>query len=368
MKTTRYLFLMAVLAVALTACDNNVFKVEGNVEGAADTTKLIVEYAMNDQWVVADTAVTTGNGDFKFAITAPEFPNVYRLRHGQDVIYFPIDSVECLTINTKLKAFGTDYTMEGSKQAETMAKIDKEAIEFATGKRDAAGYEAWKDDIARNVIVKDQESLKSILSYYLITKYVGNKPLFDPTVPKDLKVIGAVANNYKQFLPNDPRTLLLERIFIEAQREARRANNEGVTMAATEVGLFDINLQDKNGQYRSLREVASHGNVVILNFTLLTADFSPMFNKLLNDIYSKHRAQGLEIFQVCFDDNEADWVRAASNLPWIVVRDPNSEASVSLRDYNVNGVPTVFIVGRNGELVERVDNLDDLESRVARQL
>ena len=177
-----------------------------------------------------------------------------------------------------------------------------------------------------------------------------------------------MANNYKQFLPNDPRTLLLERIFIEAQREARRANNEGVTMAATEVGLFEINLHDKNGQYRSLHEVASHGNVVILNFTLLTADFSPMFNKLLNDIYSKHRAQGLEIFQVCFDDNEADWVRAASNLPWVVVRDPNSEASVSLRDYNVNGVPTVFIVGRNGELVERVDNLDDLESRVARQL
>lgn len=359
---------MAVLATALTACDNNAFKVEGNVEGGADTTTLVVEYAMNDQWVVADTTVTTGNGDFKFAITAPEFPNVYRLRHGQDVIYFPIDSVESLTINTKVKAFGTDYTVTGSPQAETMAKIDKEAIEFATGKRDAAGYEEWKDDIARNVIVKDQKSLKSILAYYLITKYVGDKPLFSPTVPKDLKVIGAVANNYKHFLPNDPRTLLLERIFIEAQREARRANNEGVTMEASEVALIDINLQDKAGQYQSLREVASHGNVVVLNFSLLTADFSPMFNKLLNDTYSKHHAQGVEIYQVCFDDNEADWLRAAANLPWIVVRDPRTTSSLTLRDYNVGGVPTVFIVGRNGELVERVDNFDDLEAAVVRHL
>ncbi len=368
MKMKKYLFLMAVLATTLTACDNNVFKVEGNVEGAADTTTLVVEYAINNQWVVADTTTTTGNGDFKFAIPAPEFPNVYRLRHGQDVIYFPIDSVESLTINTKLKAFGSDFTVKGTPQAETMARIDKEAIEFATGKRDAAGYEAWKNDIARNVIVKDQESLKSILAFYLITKRVGDKTLFDPTNPQDLKVIGAVANNYKTFLPNDPRTMLLEQTFLEAQREARRASNQGVTIEASEVALIDINLQDKNGNYRSLREVASRGNVVILCFSLLNADFSPMFNKLLNDTYSKHHAQGLEIYQVCFDDNEADWLRAAANLPWIVVRDPNTTASITLRDYNVDGVPTVYIVGRNGELVQRVDDLDHIESAVARQL
>lgn len=368
MKTKKYLILMAVLAATLTACDNNVFKLEGNVEGGADTTTLIVEYAMNDLWVAADTAVTTGNGDFEFAIPAPVNPNVYRLRHGQDVIYFPIDSVESLTIRTKLKAFGSDYTVTGTPQAETMARIDKEAIDFATGKRDAAGFDAWKADIAKNVIAKDQESLKSILAFYLIIKRVGDKPLFDPTNQQDLKVIGAVANNYKTFLPNDPRTMLLEQTFLEAQREARRASNRGRTIEAAEVALIEINLQDKSGTYRSLREVASRGNVVVLTFSLLNADFSPMFNKLLNDTYSKHHAQGLDIYQVCFDDNEADWLRAAANLPWIVVRDPNTTASTALRDYNVGGVPTVFIVGRNGELVERVDDVAQLESAVARQL
>lgn len=366
MKMKQNILLLALAVMMLTACDNNVFKVKGNIEGGADTTRLIVEFAQNDQWIAVDTVTTTGDGAYELAVAAPEYPNVYRLRHGNDVIYFPIDSVETLTINTKLKNFGYDFTIAGTPQAETMGKIDKEAIDFATGKRSAAEYVKWKQDIAANVIVKDEESMKSILAFYLINKWVGDKPLFDPTVPADLKVIGAVANNYKTFLPNDPRTRLLEHIFLEAQRAARRTSSEGVSMEAREVALFDINLQDKNGNYRSLQQVASQGKVVVLAFSVLNADFSPVFNKVLNDVYTKHRA-GVEIFQVCLDDNQADWLRAAGSLPWIVVRDPQTTASPALRSYNVGGVPTVFII-RNGEVVARVADASQLEADVARYL
>lgn len=358
------IFLAVAFIALLCSCNSNKFKVSGSVEGAGDTTTLYLETSVNGNWLFVDSVVTSG-GNFSFSEEAPQYPNIYRLGYRNENIYFPIDSIDNIEINTTLAGFANDYTMRGSDNAVEMMKIDKQAAKFAkAGDTSSDAYLKWKDQLSHD-LVKDPAG---IVSFYLINKYIGNKPLYDPLDNKDFKIIGAVANAFANFRQNDPRTSYMVDTFKQGLIRRRMESNQRDTIVATEALLIDIKLQDKKGKMQSLQEVASQGNVVVLNFTMQNQQFSPALNRLLNDVYNKYKSRGLEIFQVSLDDNEAQWMQAVANLPWITVRDPNGEYSVNAGAYNVTTIPLAFIIGRNGEIVERVSKIEQLDAIVAKYL
>ena len=116
--------LMIIAIVALTACNGNKFHVDGTIEGATDSTVVVLEQSSNGEWYTIDTLKVDKNGKFSVSAPAPEVPNIYQLRYGNQAICFPVDSLDHLTINTKLQGFATDYTVAGSEHAEQVMKID----------------------------------------------------------------------------------------------------------------------------------------------------------------------------------------------------------------------------------------------------
>ena len=355
---------LAVLVALMCSCNSNKFKVSGTVEGAGDTTTLFLETSVNGNWLFVDSVVTS-DGKFAFSEDAPEYPNIYRLGYRDKSIYFPIDSIDNIEIKTSIKKFDEDYTLAGSDNAVKMMNIDRQAAAFAKkGDTSSDAFNKWKDELSRN-LVKDPAG---IVSFYLINKFIGDKPLFDPLDKKDFKIIGAVTNAFANFRPNDPRTGYMVDNFKQGLSQRRSENAPRDTLVATEASLIDIKLQDKKGKMQSLQEVASHGNVVVLNFTMQSQSFSPSLNRLLNEMYTKYKSRGFEIFQVSLDDNEAQWMQAVASLPWIVMRDPNGEYSTFAGAYNITSIPAVFIIGRNGEIVERVANIEQLETSLTKYM
>ena len=355
---------LAVLVALMCSCNSNKFKVSGTVEGAGDTTTLILETSVNGNWLFVDSVVTS-DGKFAFSEDAPEYPNIYRLGYRDKSIYFPIDSIDNIEIKTSIKKFDEDYTLAGSDNAVKMMNIDRQAAAFAKkGDTSSDAFNKWKDELSRN-LVKDPAG---IVSFYLINKFIGDKPLFDPLDKKYFKIIGAVTNAFANFRPNDPRTGYMVDNFKLGLSQRRSENAPRDTLVATEASLIDIKLQDKKGKMQSLQEVASHGNVVVLNFTMQSQSFSPSLNRLLNEMYTKYKSRGFEIFQVSLDDNEAQWMQAVASLPWIVMRDPNGEYSTYAGAYNITSIPAVFIIGRNGEIVERVTNIEQLETSLTKYM
>lgn len=355
---------LAVLVALMCSCNSNKFKVSGTVEGAGDTTTLFLETSVNGNWLFVDSVVTS-DGKFAFSEDAPEYPNIYRLGYRDKSIYFPIDSIDNIEIKTSIKKFDEDYTLAGSDNAVKMMNIDRQASAFAKkGDTSSDAFNKWKDELSRN-LVKDPAG---IVSFYLINKFIGDKPLFDPLDKKDFKIIGAVTNAFANFRPNDPRTGYMVDNFKLRLSQRRSENAPRDTLVATEASLIDIKLQDKKGKMQSLQEVASHGNVVVLNFTMQSQSFSPSLNRLLNEMYTKYKSRGFEIFQVSLDDNEAQWMQAVASLPWIVMRDPNGEYSTYAGAYNITSIPAVFIIGRNGEIVERVANIEQLETSLTKYM
>lgn len=358
----RIFLILAVLA-CLTACDGNKFHVDGTIEGASDSVTMVLEQSSNGEWFIVDSVKVAKNGSFSVSAPAPEVPCIYQLRMGDQAICFPIDSLEHLTINSKMPNFASDYTVAGSEHAEQLMAIDKQAMKFASGTADPAELERWKLELSKQIVADPS----GIVAYYTINKYIGNRPLFDPMNDNDLRIIGAVANAFNSFRPNDPRTDYLVNVLLNGQRRRRMVNAPVDTVYADVASLIDIKLQDYDGKDYSLSQVAAQNKVVLLDFTAYTTEISPQLNKLLNDIYQAYHNRGLAIYQVSLDQDNVAWRRAAKNLPWITVLDPNGVDSQTVGAYNVTGIPTTFII-KGGEIVERVEDATRLKSAVSKYL
>lgn len=353
--------MLAAMAI-LTACDGNKFHVEGTIDGAGDTTTLVLEQSSNGAWFIIDSVKVGKDGKFSVSAPAPEVPSIYQLRLGDQAICFPIDSLDHVTVNAKLPNFAIDYTLAGSEHAEQVMKIDKEAMKFASGKTEAE-LAAWKDQLARQIVTDPS----GIVAYYTINKYINGRPLFDPLNDNDLRIIGAVANAFNSFRPDDPRTNYLVNLLLDGQRRRRAMTAPTDTMFADMATLIDINLQDYNGKEYKLSKVAAENRIVLLNFTIYESEVSPKINKLFNDIYQAYHSRGLTIYQVSVDQNSVAWRQAAQNLPWITVIDPMSINSQNVGNYNLTGIPTTFII-RGGEIVERIEDISLLKAAVAKYI
>ena len=103
------------------------------------------------------------------------------------------------------------------------------------------------------------------------------------------------------------------------------------------------------------------GKVVFLDFHIFADKESAKRIMTLRDLYNKYHAQGLEIYQVSLDPNEHFWKTQTAALPWICVRD---ESGASAQTYNVQGLPSFFLIDRSNTLHKRAEQIRDLDAEI----
>jgi alkyl hydroperoxide reductase subunit AhpC len=191
--------------------------------------------------------------------------------------------------------------------------------------------------------------------------------LFDPTDKFDNRIYGAVAQRFASIRPNDPRTQYLTTIFLQGKAKINPSLVKTREIEAETTGIIDIERYDNKGKLHKLSDVAGKGKVTVLSFTQYGIEASPAYNVILNKVYQSYHSQGLEIYQLSFDDEEVTWKQTAKNLPWISVWNANTDGLDVLVKYNISALPTTFIIDRNGDIVARVDDPNKLEAKVAAQ-
>lgn len=359
--------LLAMLSLA--SCNNDKgWTVEGTVSGA-EGKKIALQAFNNTYWYTIDSLAVATNGSFKYSSATPApFPEVYRLSFDGSDIYFPVDSVSRITIKTDAASFGRGYSLSGTESARRFAQADSmiAAVIAAKGEKAAATDSLLKRNLT-NILLNDDEL---ITAYYLINKRIGNTPLFDPAKNRDLAVIGAVAQNFISNSPDDPRTAYLRNLYISAKAAANpAANTAASSIEVPESGLpFEIRSFDNKGVEHSLFETAAKGNVVLLSFTSYDLENSPAYNVILADLYKKYHDRGLEIYQVAFNGDEAQWKQSAVNLPWITVWNSPEDGNKTIVHYNVSVLPLTYVIDRNGDLCARVTDPTTLEAEIAKKL
>jgi peroxiredoxin len=371
-------------AIMITSCNENKFKVEGQIANAKDSL-LYFENVGLEGINVVDSVKLGDNGEFSFKDDAPKAPEFYRLRISNQIINISIDSTETVVVKGEYPGMASNYTVSGSDNCEkikelALKQMDLQKRAIAIQQNTALGINgindsinkilaAYKDDVKRNYIYK--EPFKAY-SYFALFQALGNWLIFNPRTDKDdIKAFAAVATSWDTYYPHAERGQNLHNIAIEGMKNQRivDAKNQEIQIEASKVnesGVLDIALRDNKGQERHLTDLK--GNVVLLDFHIFALEDSPARIIMLRELYNKYHAQGLEVYQISLDSDEHFWKQQTAALPWISVRDENGINSQLLMLYNVPAVPDFFLIDRGNNIVKRAAQIKDIEAEVKKLL
>lgn len=375
---------LAVAAMTgVTSCNEKKFHIDGTITGAADST-LYFENMGLDGAVKIDSAKLSEDGTFAFEGTAPTAPEFYRLRIAGQFINIAVDSTETINIKAQYPQMATQYEVSGSEDCQRIKELSLmqsslQAQVNAIASNPELGAQAVADSVSRIVEayktrVKTEYIFKAPMkasSYFALfqTIYAGGQPvlLFNPrTSEQDIKVFGAVATSWDTFYPNEKRGENLHNIAIEGMKDVRylRSQQQAEEIEASKVntsGILDFTLTDNTGAARTLSSLK--GNVVLLDFHLFADQNSMKRIMWLRELYNKYHAQGFQIYQVAIDGDEHFWKTQTAALPWISTRVDDNTSSV-LQLYNVQQVPTFFLLDRSCNVVKRDAQIKDIDAEI----
>ena len=370
----------AFIIIVMGSCDNRKFRVDGTIADAKDSV-LYFENMSLDGPVTVHSVRLGDDGAFSFSDKAPEAPEFYRLRIAGQIINISIDSTETVTVNASYPTMATGYTVEGSPECATIKELALRQIDLQQRVLDVQrnatlGFDATRDSVERLVeAYKHDVKLNYIYkapmrpsSYFALFQTLGNRLIFNPrTSEDDIKAFAAVATSWDTYHPGSLRGRNLHNIAIQGMRDVRIVRNQMAAQAIDaskvhEADIIDISLLDNKGQTRRLTDLK--GKVVMLDFHVFGAEGSTKRIMQLRDLYNKYHARGLEIYQVSLDPDEHFWKTQTAALPWISVRDGEGLQSDYLMMYNVQSIPTFFLIGRDNVLKKRDIQIKDLDAEI----
>ena len=372
--------LCAVLVLALTACSEKKFQIEGQITNAKDSVLYFENMGLAGVEVL-DSVRLDDEGSFSFSGEKQDAPEFYRLRIHDQIISLAIDSTETVTVRGQWPQMAREYEVSGSKECETIRELalkqmDLQQRAIKVNQDEALSVDQVNDSILKMVQrYKDEVKRQYIFpnpgrpsAYFALFQTLGGMLLFNPQTDKDdVKVFAAVATSWDTFWPTAERGKNLHNIAIEGMKTQRilqaKQQSASIDMSKVVVSeIIDVPLVDNHGNRRSLTELK--GKVVLLDFHAFSAPGSTQRIMQLREVYNKYHAQGLEIYQVSVDPDEHFWKTQTAALPWINVHDPNNLQSEYLARYNVQNIPTFFLITRGNALHKRDAQIKNLDAEI----
>lgn len=136
--------------------------------------------------------------------------------------------------------------------------------------------------------------------------------------------------------------------FINFENKLKKIKSVSVGSIAPEIILDDI-----NGNPISLSSL--RGRYVLLDFWAAWCRPCREENPNILENYNRFKDQGFEVYQVSLDRNKEDWSRGIEqdNLPWINVSDLKYYQSDAAVLYNINKIPSAFLLDPNGTIIAK---------------
>lgn len=374
------LSILLIACLALAGCkQNGKFHVTGHITDAADTVMYLEHITLGDGIQVIDSIKLTEDGFYEMSGDTIGNPEFYRLRIGNQCINLAFDSTETVTVDASLKNMSFGYKVEGSGVCDTirllclkLADLERQ-VKRVSNDRNYTMQERseiieqlisdYKTDVEMDII---QNRYGATYSYFACFQVLGGRLLFNPMNDKnDLAWLRAVANAWDQKYPGCPRTQNLFNIAAEGRKNqipARKVvlNIDGEKVK--ELGIIDMTFPDINGTPRTLSDLK--GKVVLLDFTAFSLEGNQERTLQLRELYNKYHASGFEIYQVSFDPDRHFWTQRCEHLPWVCVYAEEGLNTDMLKLYQVQEIPTYFLIDRNCDLQSRMETTKDLKKAI----
>lgn len=348
--------ILFVFVLALIGCQHTpTFTIEGTITHANGET-LYLEHTGLVKTTALDSCVLDANGDFKLHAVAPEHPDFYRLRIASQSLPLAIDSTETIAITASRDSLSHTLAIEGSDNSLAIAQLR------ATAR--TASREQLREH-AKTIIVTNPRSLAAYYAVFLKQggQYIWN--IFDPT---DRRMYQAVATSFNVWMPNYERSKALYAQvsdIIKAEREIQQQAAMRQLINNAENTVLDISLTDDNGITQSLSDL--RGKLIVLDFSAIEMEQSQGYIFELRELYNRYHNRGVTIYSVSLDRNKLLWEDGVVNLPWTNVYAGEQAIEVMTR-YNVQSIPTLFLLDRKGNVQGRYTNFEQLDADIRKHL
>ena len=370
---------IAAAALCIASCGQKA-KVECTVSQAPQS-EIIVKQLNVNQYDILDTVKTDKNGAFKYSVEVlegqPEF--IY--------LFYGDTKIASLLLQTGEKAVVEadtlgNYSVSGSAESEKLKEVESSFAQFAgtmtsmVNKIDDPSTSEAEKSLLRGKMGKEyishyRECVKYILSnpYSLtdIPVLYENLNEYSPVFSQVTDAIHfrAVYDSLRSVYPDSRYVKALGK---ETQRREQQMELSIRLGNALESGFPDLNMPDINGKLVKLSDLRN--KAILVHFWSLDDATHKMFNtEVLQPVYDEFHKKGFEIYSICIGEDKAAWASVVKNqnLPWINVCDGNGWNSTALETYNVQEMPTSFLIA-NGSLSTNITGTDGLRRDLNRIL
>lgn len=368
----------AAVALASVSCAHTA-KIDGVLE-QAPSSEVIVKLLDVNKYEVLDTVAVDALGKFSCKVDVHEGqPEFIYLFHGDRKIASLLLS-EGDNVTVKADTMG-NYTVAGSEESEKLAQVEKDYA-AVVARMDALAKKLEKAS-SDEAPALSKEIYNEYVAYYRSrvryvmenSKSLTSVPVFYQVLGENLPVFGQMTDAiHFNNICDSLETVFPDSKYVKALRKEAEVRQSQMELnarlgTAEEIGFPDITLPDTKGNKVRLSDVEA--KVVLVQFWTATEATQKMFNMdVLMPLYDEYHAKGLEIYQIALDPDKVTWANVVKEqkLPWISVCDGLGGNSPYTILYNINALPSTFIIS-DGELVDgQVVNERSLRKTVAKLL
>lgn len=377
----KLLFAISAMAIILSSCSTEPTtntSISGRFVGSgADSVYLERISDKFDKAEQVDAAAISDDGSFSFSLNIEEgeSPRFYRLTFAESSR--PVTLVVAPGDDIKLESAGNiflNYSVDGSEESALIAEFshdyfaaadelaniaENKLVESGSNRKlERRAYElACKAmHTQMNFVGAHQDCLASIyaLRHHVAEQYIPQLDGQGISIVHYRSVLEGIKAKY----PTSPYIAILERNI--ADSEAFNRVLEGVT----EVSYPDLELIDIYGNKHTLSQL--DGKVVLLYFWSVYNVKSNNLNADLKTLYNEYHDKGFEIYHVSVDTDKEAWIAATTqqNMPWPSLYTAGDARVIEL--YNVDKIPTTYIISRDGDIAAVKENIDDIKREVKR--
>ncbi|MBQ8774770.1 MAG: AhpC/TSA family protein [Alistipes sp.] len=314
-----------------------------------------------------------GGFEFEFGIDEGTSPRFYRLafeggRRPVTLVVAPGDEI-------KLESAGDiflNYEVEGSEESALIKEFNREyftavdrVARIAEGIDTGEGMHRRAYDAACEAMQAQLRFVGThrdrLAAFYAIRhtaaeRYIPQLEGMGITVAHRRALVEGLMERY----PDSPYIAILEQEISTDETIIDLSRN------VAEISYPDIELKDIYNRAHRLSSL--DGKVVLLYFWSAIDSVSNNVNAELKSLYERYHDKGFEVYQVSADSNISTWIEAVrqQKLPWISVYGGTSPEVFST--YNVAGVPSAFLIDREGNMSVPSLVMSSLEEEIKKHI
>ena len=339
------------LGMAMTACQQNSYKLEGTVQGLADGDTIYLTNNLNSTEPIDSFIVKDGRFEYSAKADTVELTLIYSANRSASALFFTEPGTITINLSTdpSQTSIGGTKVNDGWQQIATLSneygqKEMKLTEQLYSGELNEAASEklyeemqAVENEMQQKLVEIVEQNIDNELGYFFMANLTDFDDNFTPEKCKEL--IGRMPAKFRQ-------------------RESIVAMEEVLTKAeSTAVGktIPDFGFPTPEGEELSAMSEISKHKITILDFWASWCGPCRQEMPFMKELYQKYQSKGLGIIGVSLDQEQNAWTNAIKELgiAWPQMSDLKGWDSQAVELFQFHAVPFMIIVDQQGTILAK---------------